>query len=345
LKKTAFNQSYKDMSQIIVLAFLLVSLPLNLSAAERHLHSSAGLGGSGLPLYIAKGTGIFEKYGLDVDLVVIPGGPLGMQTLLSGGTQSANIAAMAPIRTILGAGDIVITAAHLNRQMFNLVARKEIRKPSDLRGKKIGIASLGGTHAFGIRLAFKEWNIPIESVSLLVVGGGTAMYLAALEAGAVDATVLTYGQTVEAVQKGLPILADLAKPVPEFPDRTVIVRRSFLKRERDHVKRFVQALSEGIYQLKTADSRRREEFIAIATKHLRVNPTLARETYEIYENAFSFPPRVGRKGMAAVMDIIQEETGRPKAEFEFNRFVDESVIDELEREGFFKRLEVQYSQR
>lgn len=345
LKKTAFNRSYTDMSQITVLLFLVVALPLTLCAAERHLHSSAGLGGSGLPLYVAKSTGIFEKYGLDVDLVVIPGGPLGMQTLLSGGTQSANIAAMAPIRTILGGGDIVITAAHLNRQLFNLVARKEIRKPADLRGKKIGIASLGGTHAFGIRLAFREWNIPIESVNLIVIGGGTAMYLAALEAGAVDATVLTYGQTVEAVQKGLPILADLAKPVPEFPDRTIIVRRSFLKGERDNVKRFVQALSEGIYQLKTADSRRREEFIAIVTQHLRVNPALARETYEIYENAFSFPPRVGRKGMAAVMDMIQEETGRPKSEFEFNRFVDESVIDELEREGFFKRLEVQYSRR
>ena len=62
-------------------------------------------------------------------------------------------------------------------------------------------------------------------------------------------------------------------------------------------------------------------------------------------NAFSFPPRVGRKGMAAVMDLIQEETGRPKAEFELNRFLDESVLDELDREGFFKKLESEYTRR
>jgi len=49
--------------------------------------------------------------------------------------------------------------------------------------------------------------------------------------------------------------------------------------------------------------------------------------------------------MAAVMEMIQEETGKPKAEFELNRFLDESVIDELEKEGFFKRLEVEYTRR
>jgi NitT/TauT family transport system substrate-binding protein len=334
------------MLKIARLLFVLcnLTLPLSLSAGERHIHSSAGLGGSGLPLYIAKSAGIFEKYGLDVDLLVIPGGPLGMQTLLSGSTHSANIAAMTPIRTILGGGDIVIIGGYLNRQMFNLVARKEIRKPEDLRGKKIGVASLAGTNAVAIRLVFKEWKIPMEAVTLVVVGG-SPMQLAALEAGTIDATVLTYGVTTEAVRKGMTVLADLAKPVPEFPDRTIITRRSFLRKERDNIKRFIQAISEGIHQLRTADSRRREELIAIAAKHLRANPMTAREFYNLYEDAFSFPPRVGRQGMAAVMELIQEETGRPKAEFELNRFLDESVIDELEKEGFFKRLELEYTRR
>jgi hypothetical protein len=49
--------------------------------------------------------------------------------------------------------------------------------------------------------------------------------------------------------------------------------------------------------------------------------------------------------MAAVLDLIQEETGRPKSEFDLNRFLDESVLDELEREGFFKKLESEYTQR
>jgi NitT/TauT family transport system substrate-binding protein len=334
------------MSKAVLLLWVVsvFTSPAILSAAERHIHSSAGLGGSGLPLYVAKSAGIFEQYGLDVDLLVIPGGPLGMQTLLSGNTHSANIAAMTPIRTVLAGSDIVIVGGHLNRQMFNLVTRKEIRKPEDLRGKKVGVASLAGTNAVALRLVLKEWKIPIEAVNLIVVGGSPTQ-LAGLESGTIDAAVLTYGVTTEALRKGLTVLADLSKPVPEFPDRTIIMRRSFLMKERNHVKRFMQALSEAIYQLKTADGRRREELIAIAGKHLRVNPTSAREFYTLYENAFSFPPRVGRKGMAAVIDVIQEETGRSRAEFELSRFVDESVLDELEKEGFFKKLESQYARR
>ncbi len=77
----------------------------------------------------------------------------------------------------------------------------------------------------------------------------------------------------------------------------------------------------------------------------RVNPTAAREFYAQYENVFSFPPRVGRKGMAAVIELIQEETGRPKAEFELSRFLDESVLDELEKEGFFKKLASEYTRK
>jgi ABC-type nitrate/sulfonate/bicarbonate transport system substrate-binding protein len=195
-----------------------------------------------------------------------------------------------------------------------------------------------------MRLVFKEWKIQMETVALVVVGG-SPMQLDALEAGTIDATVLTYGVTAEAVRKGMTVLADLAKPVPEFPDRTIVMRRVFLQKERDNVKRFLQGLSEGIYQIRTADRRRREELITIVAKHLRVNPTAAREFYDLYENAFSFPPRVGRKGMAAVMDLIQEETGRPKTEFHLDRFLDESVIDELEKEGFFKRLEVEYTRK
>jgi NitT/TauT family transport system substrate-binding protein len=328
----------------LLLVFSVLISPATLAAGDRHIHSSAGLGGSGLPLYVAKSAGIFEKYGLDVDLLVIPGGPLGMQTLLSGSTHSANIAAMSPIRTVLAGGDIVIVGGHLNRQMFNLVTRKEIRKPEDLRGKKIGVASLAGTNAVAVRLVLKEWKIPIETVNLIVVGGSPTQ-LAGLESGAIDGAVLTYGVTTEAVRKGMSILADLSKPIPEFPDRTIMTRRSFLMKDRSNIKRFMQALSESIYQIRTADSRRREELIAITGKHLRVNLTAAREFYNLYENAFSFPPRVGRKGMAAVMDLIQEETGRPKAEFQLDRFLDESVLDELEKEGFFKKLESEYTRR
>ena len=65
----------------------------------------------------------------------------------------------------------------------------------------------------------------------------------------------------------------------------------------------------------------------------------AEGAYDTYHGVFSFPPRVGRKGPQDVLDIIQREKGRPKTDADLNRIVDESVLDDLEREGFFARLE------
>jgi NitT/TauT family transport system substrate-binding protein len=303
-------------------------------AQQRHLHSSAGVGSNQLPMYVAKDLGLFEKYGLNVEMIVITGGARGLQALFGGSTHSANMAAMAPVRAVLSGGDIVIVGAILNKSLQKFVARKEIRKPVELRNKKIGVANFGGSSEFGALLALREWKIPSEAISLVPAGGGRERLLA-LEAGGIDGTLLSYAEATMAAKKGMNVLAELTELVPEFPDRTIMVRRSYLEKERQSVKGFLQAISEAIVKMRTE----REKTIASLVKHLRMDRPLAEENYNMSREAYSFPPRVGRKGMQGVLDVIQQQTGRPKSEFEMSRFVDESIIDELEREGFFKKID------
>src|SRR4029077_10057992 len=88
---------------LFVLFFLI---PLfSLAAQQRHLHSSAGVGGAQILLWTGKDLGTFRKYQLDVESVLISGGARGMQALLGGSVHSANMAAMVPIRTSLPGGD------------------------------------------------------------------------------------------------------------------------------------------------------------------------------------------------------------------------------------------------
>jgi NitT/TauT family transport system substrate-binding protein len=314
--------------------FLSIGASSNTHAQVRHLHSSAGVGSNQLPMYVAKDLGLFEKYGLNVELIVITGGARGLQALFGGSTQSANMAGMAPVRAVLSGGDIVIVGAILNKSLQKFVARKEIRNPTELRGKKIGVANFGGSSEFGALLALREWKVPLESVSVVPTGGGRERMLA-LEAGGIDGTLLSYAEATQVAKKGMTILAEMTELVPEFPDRLIMVRRSYLEKDRQSVKSFLQAISEGIIKARTE----REWTIASLAKHLRLDRRLAEETYEASRDAYSFPPRVGRKGMQGVLDIIQQQTGKPKAEFEMSRFVDESVIDELEREGFFAKID------
>ena len=156
-----------------------------------------------------------------------------------------------------------------------------------------------------------------------------------------DATVISYDHALLAAQKGLTILGDLAEIVPEFPDRLIVVRRSFLEKERDTVKRFLQALSESIYQVST----QREKILPVISSHLKVDRKVAEETYELYHKVFSMPPRVGRKGFRGVVDIVLQQMGTEE-EVNLNRLIDESLIDELERgRGFFNRLQKEYSRK
>ena len=105
--------------------------------------------------------------------------------------------------------------------------------------------------------------------------------------------------------------------------------------------RFLQALSESIYQVST----QREKILPVISSHLKVDRKVAEETYELYHKVFSMPPRVGRKGFRGVVDIVLQQMGRPKEEVNLNRLIDESLIDELEREGFFNRLQKEYSRK
>ncbi len=322
--------------------FVLFSLiPLfSLAAQQRHLHSSAGVGGAQIPLWTGKDLGTFRKYQLDVESVLISGGARGMQALLGGSVHSANMAAMVPIRTSLAGGDVVILGGFLNKNLLKFVAQKTITKPGDLRGKKVGIANFGGSNEFGVLLALREWGIPREAVNI-IPGGGSAARLIAMEARGLDATVISYDHALIAAQKGMTILGDLAEIVPEFPDRLIVARRSFLDKERDTIKRFLQALSESIYQVST----QREKILPIISRHLKVDRKVAEETYDLYHNVFSLPPRVGRKGVRDVADVVLQQMGRPKEEVNLSRLIDDSLIDELEREGFFNKLQKEYTQR
>ena len=329
-------------SLIIRSLFVLFSLiPLfSLSAQQRHLHSSAGVGGAQIPLWAGKDLGTFRKYQLDVESVLILGGARGMQALLGGSVHSANMAAMVPIRTSLAGGDVVIVGGFLNKNLLKFVAQKTITKPGDLRGKKVGIANFGGSNEFGVLLALREWGIPREAVNIIPAGGSAAR-LIAMDARGLDATVISYDHALIAAQKGMTILGDLAEIVPEFPDRLIVARRSFLDKERDTIKRFLQALSESIYQVST----QREKILPIISRHLKVDRKVAEETYDLYHNVFSLPPRVGRKGVRDVADVVLQQMGRPKEEVNLSRLIDESLIDELEREGFFNKLQKEYTQR
>ena len=286
------------------------------------------------PLWAAKDLGLFQKYGLKAEMVLITGSTRGMAALISGSSDFAQGSASASIPIRLRGGDLVIVAAVLNKFPFSVVAQKEIRKPSDLIGKKIGILNFGGSTDLAITLAFKEWNIPRQAVTIFASGGAPER-LAALSTRAIDASVLSPPETVVAARLGMNILAHLSDLKAAFPQTVITVRRSFLEKNRDAVKRFVRAYSEAIYEFKTDKAK---AMTVYANRLKQQDPKVLDATYDYFAPKFSFPPRVDRDGIRNALELVSDRDREAKGEINVEQFIDERVIDELEREGLFKKL-------
>ena len=262
------------------------------------------------------------------------GGVRGIQALLSASTSYYTGDPVGAIAVSLQGGDIVIIGTMLNRIPGSLVARKDIREPgSKLRGKKIGVANFGGGTELAVILALKKWKIPLEAVSLLQ-SGGSSDRLTAVMKGGIDASPLAPPQSFEAAQRGLNVLIDFAD-VEAFPQRVLAVRRSFLEKNRETVKRFVKAYSEAVYQFNN------DKKLGIATysKWLHEqNAKVQDHTYNYFlGNAPGFPPRVVRgEGLRIGVQMIAQRLGRSLTDAAIEQLFDESLIDELDKEGFFK---------
>ena len=160
--------------------------------------------------------------------------------------------------------------------------------------------------------------------------------IAAMSAKVIDATVLTYPDINEATRLGMHSLAEMSEmKEASFPMNVMVVRRSFAEKNRDTVKRFQQAYAEGTYQFMN----NKERAVAILSKRLRFkNPKGIEETYQYFARKFSFPTRVSQSGLRNILELLSQRTPTTKIDMNPSRYLDEGTLDELEREGFFKRL-------
>ena len=319
---------------IIGLLFLLV-LATNARAQETNLVAYAGFAGFQAPIWAPKDFGLFAKYGFNGDVVFLSGSVRQLQALLGNSIQLAQVDAATAVNAINQGADLVMISGTLNSFPYSFVTQKEIRKAEDLIGKKIGVLAVGGATETATLLALKAWNVPRQSVTIFPAGDSAARILS-LTAKAIDGTMLSYPDINEAFRVGMHEFAKMSDVKgSSFPMNVMVARRSFVEKNRDTVKRFQQAYAEGVYQFMT----NKEKGVAVLSKWLRFkNPKSVEETYNYFGKSFSFPTRVSHDGLRNTLEIVAQRNPAVKVDMTISRYLDESIVDELEREGFFKRL-------
>jgi NitT/TauT family transport system substrate-binding protein len=319
---------------VLLLPALLCFISSNVRAADKVVVDYGGVSGFQSATWVAKDLKIFDKYGLDVDVILITGGARSVATLLSGSTQFGTGSATAPLLATARGSDIKIIAASYNKFPYAFIAKPDIRSPKDLRGKKISILNYGGSNDLALQLALREWGIKQQEVTV-IIGGDAPTRLAALMTGSIDATILSPPQLTKAVQAGYRVLADMGDMSANFTQSSLYLKGSSLRDNRDRAKRFVKAYAEAVRVIKTDRERTSKVF---ATRMRIEEPEILKATYDYFAPRFSFPPRIDMAGIRDTLRFYAEQGNPDLKTRNPEEFVDHSLMDELDKEGFFKKL-------
>src|SRR5262245_52008532 len=324
----------------LLFCFLLMLLTaLRPSVAQSPLEKLrviySAIGGSQASVWVPYEAGIFRKHGLDVELLYVAGGGRAAPVVQSGEVPIGVFTGGSVVSANLAGGDLVVIASSMNVMTFVVMARPEIKRVEDLKGKKIGVSRFGSATDFGLRYAEEQWPIKRQRDFAVIQVGGVTDVFNALRAGALDAAVINAELAIIARREGYRELADISKMGINFPTSSIITTRSFIKRSENTVRKFIRAFVEGVHYAKT----QRAQTINVMKKYLRSSDAaMFDELYEMYI-VRNIPriPRPSPESLKTAMDQMVETEPRV-ANLRAEQLIDARFFEELEKEGFIQKL-------
>jgi NitT/TauT family transport system substrate-binding protein len=328
----------KIFLNLAILLGVLVSVPVLAqvrSGSEKVRVVYSAIGSSQSPLWIAHEAGIFKKHGLDVDLLYVAGGSRAAQVILSGEVPVAMFNGGSVISADISGADLVNIASGMNVLPFFLVVGPSVKRVEDLKGKKIAVTRIGSSTDFALRFAAEKWPVKPERDFTVFQLGGQPEMMAALKSGAIQGAMLNAEFTIIARRDGYREIADVASMGLAFPGSGLNTSRSFIKSRRDTVLRILRAYTESIHHGITNKS----FAVGVLGKYLKNQDTaFLQAVHELYLGGY-IPkvPYPSVEAMKTALDDIAERDARARA-MRAEQFVDASLMQELEKEGFIKQL-------
>lgn len=318
----------------LALAFGLIFWPCAPLAADKltAIHSSQSLSQS-MP-WIAQEAGLYKKYDLDFQLVHIPSSPTVTAAMLGGNAEVALTGGEGIIRAyVQGATEFVFIGSVKNILTHSILAKPEIKRLEDLKGKKIGINRIGSNpHYFAVQV-FRQAGIDTREVNF-IQSGGPVETLAALVAGNLDAAAATPPADVRAVSAGFPILLygpDLRLP---YVAAAFVSRRPILAQRPQVIGQFMRVMAEAA-KIQHTD---REFVYRVLGKYLRLSDRKILDSaynseIKILEQRLDIRP----EGIRAILEEVAKVEPRAK-QVKIDELVDRRYLDELEKSGLFAKL-------
>ena len=314
---------------------IIACMPLSAGAAGKFvtIHSSRVMSQS-MP-WMAQEAGLFKKYNIDHHLVFVASSSIVTAALLGGDADMTLTGGIGNvIAYVRGSTDVVFIGSVKNVMTQTIVAGGNIKRPEDLKGKRIGVSRIGGnSHYFTIQ-ALRRYNMePNRDFSFLQTGGDPET-LAALLSGAIEVANLTPPTDSQAIARGYHYVIygpDLKIP---YAAAAFVTRRSLIAKRTQLMGQYMRVMAEAAKIMHTD----REFVYKVLGKYLRITDR------NVLDSAYNaeikvLEPRlvIKNEALQAILDDVAQTDPRAK-KVKPEEMIDNRYLDEIEKSGFFDQL-------
>ena len=312
----------------VLLGFLFQPTPVN--AEKLRISYASVTGNTAVITYVAQRAGLFEKYGLDTEIILITGGPAAVSALLNGDVDLDLRAPIAAIQAMSHGAKLTFLLSQSNTLEYDVVTRPEIKDAKQLKGKKVGIIRFGGISELMVRYLFQKLGLDSDK-DIAIVQVGQARFTS-LERSAIEATVLSSAESAYARRMGFQILDMPALP---FFGSTVVTTPALVTKKSDAFTRYMKGYLEGI-RFFLSDKERSSQYIGdlLRTKDRDMIELAYKSNPQHQMGRKPYPDMVAVRATLDIMSTREPLVKKLKAEDLFNL----SYLTRLDQSGFIEQL-------
>jgi ABC-type nitrate/sulfonate/bicarbonate transport system substrate-binding protein len=322
---------------IVILAFLIghpSGSRLEAGQLKKVRLAFSALAYANPPFWIAHDLKLFEKYGLESEIVYV-GGSRPIQAMLGGSIDASQVGGAAAVAAAAQGAEIAILGTVFSRLTFAIHASPQIKQISDLKGKTLAAGAIGGNSYFAALAFLKHFGWVANRDVGVMTAGGSPEVLAGMQQGKFQAGVLTPPTSTTATKTGYREIFDLASLHFPFPVISVVSTRKYIDANPEVILNLLKATSEAIYLYKT----RPELTLPVVARFMRVakdDPAL-RQSQQTVGQLLNQNLSPSLEGIRFVLDFLADKQPALKAKNPAD-FVDARFLHTLEEEGFFKKF-------
>src|SRR6266508_3320079 len=316
--------------------FLLVFSAAN-AAGTRLVIAYSSINPNSSQLEIARAQGFYYKHGLEPEIILVRSSATATAGLAAGNIHVGYIGGSALLNAAAEGLPLKMLASFDSQLTYDIIARPEIKSINDLKGKKFGVGSLGGTPWMAARLAFEYLGLDEkrDRIQIVAMSNQTSRYHA-LEQGSVNAAILQGNFSRSLKAKGFSVIVDLEQAKIPFVGAGVVVSSRFLRENQGTIESLLKALLESQSFINAPDNK--PAVLKTMGAYLKEgNPPALHDGFQVLSANMSrkpFPSIAGLNNIKRILTVSSAKVGNVKS----NDLIDDSFMRKFDRSGLLDRV-------